>query len=312
MTIPVSLLDDYFKQGYRFIGKHKHSAIKICNWTRESIRAKNICYKQKFYGIQTHRCIQMSPSVFWCTHACRFCWRKIEESLGTNMEKESLKKEIDSPEEILDTAIEAQRKILQGFKGSENTDMKKFKEAMLPNQVAISLAGEPTLYPKLPEFIKLINSRNMTSFLVTNGTRPDVLKKLSPNPPYQLYITLASSDKETYKKVCCPLIKDGWENLNKSLELMKKINTRTVLRLTLVKDLNMNNPEKFAELIEKASPQFIEAKAYMAIGYSRERLGPAYMPSHEEIKEFSKKIAENSNYKIADEKADSRVVLLKK
>ena len=43
---------------------------------------------------------------------------------------------------------------------------------------AISLTGEPTLYPKLPELIKEIHSRGKTSFLVTNGQHPEVLQKL--------------------------------------------------------------------------------------------------------------------------------------
>jgi wyosine [tRNA(Phe)-imidazoG37] synthetase (radical SAM superfamily) len=36
------------------------------------------------------------------------------------------------------------------------------------------------------------------------------------------------------------------------------------------------------------------------------------MPLHEEIKEFAEKIANNIGFKVADEKRDSRVVLLKK
>ena len=53
-------MPDLEKCGYRFIGRH--SAIKICEWARSAIRGKSFCYKQKFYGIQSHRCIQMSPA----------------------------------------------------------------------------------------------------------------------------------------------------------------------------------------------------------------------------------------------------------
>ncbi len=72
----------------------------------------------------------------------------------------------------------------------------------------------------------------------------------------------------------------------------------------------MVNAEEYAEIIEKTKPRFVELKAYMAIGFSRERLGSDYMPTFEEIKQFAKKIEENSSYKIKDEKEDSRVVLL--
>jgi len=49
--------------------------------------------------------------------------------------------------------IIAQRKLLSGFKGNEKINMEKWKEAQNPDQFAISLIGEPTLYPKLAELI---------------------------------------------------------------------------------------------------------------------------------------------------------------
>ena len=42
------------KQGYRFIGKH--SAVKICRWTRKSLIDERECYKSKFYGIKSWEC----------------------------------------------------------------------------------------------------------------------------------------------------------------------------------------------------------------------------------------------------------------
>ncbi len=291
------------KIGYRFAGKNKHAAVKICSWTREAIRGKGVCYKQKFYGINTHRCLQIAPGVPYCNHSCLFCWR------DTNITNPVWNGPADEPEEILDDMIKQQRLLLTGFKGFEEADMDKWKEAQDPNQVAISLAGEPCLYPKLPELIDLINSRGMTSFLVTNGTVPEMVEKLIEHKPYQLYVTLAAPDPEVYQKTCRPLIKDGWERIQKTLSLLKNFD-RTVIRLTLVKDLNMVKPEEYAKIIEKTKPMFVEAKAYMAIGFSRDRLGSKYMPTHEEIKQFAKKIEENSSYKIVDEKEDSRVVLL--
>ena len=74
----------------------------------------------------------------------------------------------------------------------------------------------------------------------------------------------------------------------------------------------MVKPEKYAKLIKKASPLFVEAKAYMHVGYSQQRLPLKAMPRHEEIKEFAEQIAKFSGYKIIDEKENSRVVLLMK
>ena len=95
-------------------------------------------------------------------------------------------------------------------------------------------------------------------------------------------------------------------------ELFPKLETRKVIRLTLIKGVNMNHPEKYAELIKKAKPDFIEAKAWMCVGGSSLRLSYDNMPSHEEVKEFAKKIAELIGYKLKDESKPSRVVLLEK
>lgn len=43
------------KQQYGVVGRH--SAVKVCEWTKKSLVTGNSCYKQKFYGIQSHRCL---------------------------------------------------------------------------------------------------------------------------------------------------------------------------------------------------------------------------------------------------------------
>jgi len=304
--IPKKFLDLYYKQGYRIVGKHQHSAVKICRWTRESLRKDRVCFKQKWYGIESHRCLQCTPALFWCTHACQFCWRSTSATVGTDMNSK-----IDEPSEIIDGLIKYQRLLLTGFKGNFKVDKKRWKEAQNPTNAAISLAGEPTLYPKLSELIKEFHKRRVTTFLVTNGTRPDRLKNLKTEPT-QLYISLCAPDEETYLKVHRPLIKDGWKRLNESLELMKDFDCKTVIRLTLVKGLNMKNLEEYAKLILKSEPDFVEPKGYMWVGESQERLPMDAMPFHEDVINFAKKLSELTGYKIKDEFKPSRVVLLTK
>ena len=106
------------------------------------------------------------------------------------------------------------------------------------------------------------------------------------------------------------MLKDGWERLNRTLELLPGLNTRKVIRLTLVKGLNMHSSEKYAELIKKSGVHMIEAKAYMALGFSRERLGPQAMPTHKEIQKFSEELSKHLNMPIIDEQESSRVVLI--
>ena len=293
-----------YNQGYRLVGDH--SAIKACLWTKKSIRGENYCYKQQFYDTISHRCVQMTPALQTCTHKCIWCWRDID------FTKPKWEGKADNPKFIIDECIKANTKYLQGFGGNKKTDWKKYKEINKPQQFAISLTGEPTMYPKLPELISELKKRKINQFLVTNGTQPAMLKKLLTKKaqPTQLYITVPAPDEQTYKKACKPLIKNGWKKINESLKLLKKFK-RNVIRLTLVKNINMIYPEKYAELIKKYKPKYVECKGYVWVGFSRKRLKKENMPLHKEIREFAKKIAKYSNYKIIDEKEQSRVVLLK-
>lgn len=220
-------------------------------------------------------------------------------------------KDYDDPKLLVEEFIKAQRELLIGFKGYEGTNLEKLEEAMNPKHAAISLAGEPTLYPKIDELIEEFHRRGITTFLVSNGTMPEVLENMK-NLPTQLYISLSAPSKDIYEKVCNPLLKDCWERLNRSLEIFRTIKTRRVIRLTLARGLNMTNVKGFSKLIEKADPQFVECKAFMSVGFARKRLAYEAMPLHNEIFEFSKKLSEELNYKIIDEKKDSRVVLLGK
>ena len=290
------------KQHYVIVGNH--SAIQICKWTKESIRDRDVCYKQQFYGIESHRCCQMSPAVVWCHHRCIFCWRAIEYTLGNKIEGK-----IDEPSEIIDKCIEAQRKQLIGFQGNKKVNWKKLQEAFRPKHFAISLAGEPTIYPKISELISELKKRKITSFLVTNGMLPEVLAKIEP--PTQLYVSVDAPNEKIYKMVDRP-VSGCWENLIKTLKLLPKLKekTRTALRLTLIKNINMCQAKEYANLIKMAKPKFVEVKAYMAIGFSRKRLGLSFMPTHSEIKNFAKEISKYCNYKIIDEKENSRVVLM--
>jgi len=292
------------KQHYAVVGNH--SGVKLCHWMRQSLIHGRECYKQTFYGIKSHRCLQMTPSINQCNHMCLFCWRH----QGFN-EKEF--KEIDDPKFILDNAIEAQRKLITGFKGDNRCDLKKWEEANNPNMLACSLSGEPTLYPYLSDFFEECHKKKITTFLVTNGTNPKALEKMDTLPK-QLYVSLVASNKDVYKKICSPLISDGWEKINKTLELLPSLDTRTVIRHTLVQNWNMeiNHVKEYSDLIRKAEPMFIEPKGYVFVGYSRKRMNLSNMPSHETVKEFGSKLSEETGYDFSMEKPSSRVVLLTK
>lgn len=300
--IPQETLAIFRRQQYRIAGSH--SAVKVCEWTKKSIRGEGACYKQKFYGVQSHRCLQMTPSVAWCPNRCVYCWRAVEKTLPSP----AAGGKVDDPGFIIDECIDQQRLLLSGFKGLDRTDMGKWKEAQKPNQAAISLAGEPTAYPMISELVQEFGRRHFTTFLVTNGQYPERLRGMSE--PTNLYISLDAPDRQTYRNVDRPSLADFWERLNESLQLMNSFSCRKVLRLTLAKGLNMANVEGYAKLVEKACPDYIECKAYMHVGYSRQRLKKENMPMHNEVREFSEKLSGLAGYPIRDEQKESRVVLL--
>lgn len=297
------------KQGYHFVGKHKHSAVKTCLWLRKSIRGEGNCYKGKFYGISAHRCIQMTPSIF-CNQSCVHCWRPLE-AFEIARGAEDTAVVWDPPEELVEDCFKEQSRLISGFKGSDKTSRDAFAEAAVPKNAAISLIGEPTLYPYLKELIQEFHSRDMTTFVVTNGTNPEVLREIRP---YQLYVSLNAPDEATYEKASNA---QYWARIRDSLGELSRLEgkTRRVIRITCVDGLNMTNPAGYAELLAQAKPDFVEVKAYMHIGYSRRRLSRESMPTHLRVKEFAREIAETltslgHDYKIADESEISRVVLI--
>jgi len=166
--------------------------------------------------------------------------------------------------------------------------------------------GEPTLYPYLRELIDLIRGKGMTSFLVSNGTNPDVLADISPT---QLYLSINAPDEAMYRQVCRPAA-DLWPRIEESLEAIRLHRTRSVIRMTLARGLNMNRPEDYARLIAIAEPDFVEVKAYMHLGRSRDRLTRDAMPSHSEILEFARHLGEALGYELQADVPLSRVALL--
>jgi tRNA wybutosine-synthesizing protein 1 len=325
--IPKKVRDVLKKQHYEIVGNN--SAVQVCKWTKNSLRGGSGCWKEKFYGIESHRCAQMSPSVMWCENLCLHCWRPIEMNLGISMGKAD---EIDSPKEIIEGVIKARKKLLAGFGGNKKADRKKLKEALEPNFFTLSLSGEPTLYPKLDELIKEIRKRKAISFLVTNGQNPDVIKKLEKNHalPTQLTLSLNTPNEKLFKIWHNSIRKDGWKRINETLKLMKKLRgkTRRIIRLTLVREgdetekknreLSNMKPEQakeYASLIKTTEPDFIHVKGFKSLGYSRQRLGYSKQPFHEEVEVFTDNLLKElagSGYKKLGEEKRSCVILLGK
>ena len=288
------------RQKYRVVGEH--SGVKVCHWLGQRLLRGRSCYKERFYGIHSHRCLQMTPAVNDCTQMCLFCWRF--QGFGSTLPDVP-----DDPQEVLNGCLEAHCNLIQGFKGDPRCSADDFAEAMQPDQVACSLSGEPTLYPRLGELFEECHRRGMTTFLVTNGTRPGVLADLDPLPT-QLYVSVVAPDAETHRCLCAPFEPDAWDKLMQTLDLLPSLDTRKVIRHTLVAGHNMGSEEAYGRLVERSGADFVEAKGYVFVGDSRRRMNLDNMPSHDSVRAFARRLAECSGYEVRDEQHSSRVVLL--
>ena len=300
-------MDDRFrrileKQGYATVGRH--TAVKHCHWLRKSLLHGEVCYKQTFYGIESHRCMQMTPAAAHCTQKCLFCWRYqgfTETAIPVQ--------EADDPEYVFEECLKAHQQLVSGFRGDERCPDDAWREARQPKHVACSLMGEPTLYPYLSEFFEICHRHGMSTFLVTNGTKPEVLASMDTLPS-QLYVSVCAPNGELYRKVCCPLIPDGWHRLMETLELLPSLDTRTVIRHTLMDGWNLSHERQYAELDNLAEAWFIEPKGYVHVGEARTRMTMDNMPSHEQIQAFAERLAQHAGYDVLAEREVSRVVLL--
>lgn len=293
------------KQQYRFVGDYNHTAVKICGWTKNMIRAEGGCYKLKFYGIMSHQCMQMTPSIS-CANRCTFCWRDYKSPTSKDWIWG-----VDEPETLIKGAIHEHHKLLNGFGGNPKSNKNAYRQSKEVKHVALSLTGEPISYPKINEMVNKFHEQGISTFLVTNATFPEQIKNL--NPITQLYISLDAPTKALLAEIDKPLFEDYWERLQDSLEYLSQKKYRTCIRLTMIKGLNMVEPKKYADLIIKGDPDFIEIKSYMWVGASTERLVRENMPLHEETVIFTKELMNYlPEYSIVSEHISSRVVMVAK
>lgn len=294
-------------------GVYNHSAVELCHWTKKSFANEGNCYKHKFYGISTHQCMEMTPTAMNCENRCVYCWRPTEFYDTLEMPAEL----VDEPDVIVHNLLHERRKLINGFYGSNKNEKKKLDESLLPTHYAISLSGEPTMYPKLPQLIRYLKTLKATKsiFLVTNGQEPQMLHRLADEDalPTQLYLSTNASNRKMFYRINRPRHRDAWERWWKSLRFLETVNTRTVLRMTMIRGYNDNRKfiEELAEMLLEANPHFIELKSYMHIGMSTQRLEKNNMLEMSEIRNLASQIHDKmTDFSIMDESEISRVIVL--
>jgi tRNA wybutosine-synthesizing protein 1 len=132
------------KQGYKLVGTH--SGVKLCRWTKSMLRGRGGCYKHTFYGIESHRCMETTPSLA-CANKCVFCWRHHTNPVGTEW-----RWQMDEPEVIIDGVMERHYDMIKTFRGVPGVLPERLAEANHIKHCALSLVGEPIMYPKVPPY----------------------------------------------------------------------------------------------------------------------------------------------------------------
>jgi len=236
--------DTLEERGYRWVGSH--SATRLCHWNKASLEGKGCCFKEKWYeGIESHRCLQMTPSALYCSQQCSFCWcLQPGDVAGLSWQAFPFPfKKTDDPKDIIEGCMKARRYLLQESRDELMASSQRFQEALNPTHFAICLSGEPTLYSDISELIEEIHRMGMTTHMVTNGTMPDRLESMNALPSH-LFVSLYAPDERTYLRACKPLVPDGWSRIKKTLQLLPTLSCPSTLELTLVKGLNMIKAEE--------------------------------------------------------------------
>ncbi|CAI4903878.1 AFH_G0053840.mRNA.1.CDS.1 [Saccharomyces cerevisiae] len=298
------------KQGYKVIGSH--SGVKICRWTKNELRGKGSCYKKSLFNIASSRCMELTPSLA-CSSKCVFCWRH-----GTNPVSKNWRWEVDEPEYILENALKGHYSMIKQMRGVPGVIAERFAKAFEVRHCALSLVGEPILYPHINKFIQLLHQKGITSFLVCNAQHPEALINIVKVT--QLYVSIDAPTKTELKKVDRPLYKDFWERMVECLEILKTVQNhqRTVFRLTLVKGFNMGDISAYADLVQRGLPSFIEVKGATFSGSSDGNGNPLTMqniPFYEEcvnfVKAFTTELQRRGlHYDLAAEHAHSNCLLI--
>lgn len=318
------------KEGYKIIGSH--SAVKLCRWTKNQLRGRGGCYKHSFYGITSYQCMEATPSLA-CANKCVFCWRHHKNPVGTEWRWKE-----DEPSHIVEEAIKLHVNMIHEMKGVPGVQAERLQEAHTVRHCALSLVGEPIMYPRINEMLRELHVREISTFLVTNAQFPDRIEQL--DPVTQLYVSVDAATKDSLKAIDRPLFKDYWERFLGSLKALRDKKQRTVYRMTLVKSWNMTEVEDYVQLIEAGLPgklyklffrtflnvfvvvdylDFIEIKAVTYCGKSdASSLTMENVPWHKDVCSYAEMICQrlrergtiNIVYNIATEHEHSCCILI--
>jgi len=117
--------------------------------------------------------------------------------------------------------------------------------------------GEPTLHPDLPEFIDKIRDLGFKIKLDTNGTNPEMIKRLVAENKIDYIAMDIKGTEESYSKVTGVPV--NMENIKKSIKVIMESNLPYEFRTTVVPELvKLEDIDVMGEMIKGADKWFLQ------------------------------------------------------
>lgn len=136
---------------------------------------------------------------------------------------------------------------------SAGVKTERLSEGLSPRHCALSLVGEPIMYPEINALVDELHRRHISTFLVTNAQFPDRIMMLKPITQVlfflchkydiefdinlysqkvgynvwflflwlQLYVSVDAATKDSLKAIDRPLFGDFWERFLVSICIIK-------------------------------------------------------------------------------------------
>jgi wyosine [tRNA(Phe)-imidazoG37] synthetase (radical SAM superfamily) len=95
--------------------------------------------------------------------------------------------------------------MINEMRGVPGVQSERLTEAFTVKHCALSLVGEPIMYPRINEMLSALHAREISSFMVTNAQFPEHIKSL--DPVTQLYVSVDASTRDSLKAIDRPLFK---------------------------------------------------------------------------------------------------------
>ena len=124
------------------------------------LRGRGGCYKHTFYGISSYQCMESTPSLA-CANKCVFCWRHHKNPVGTTWRWQT-----DDPEHLISGFMNNHKDLIKTMRGLPGVLPQRLQEAERIRHCALSLVGEPIIYPHINRFLGLLHENGISSFLV--------------------------------------------------------------------------------------------------------------------------------------------------